>query len=235
MSMFINLPASEMNAIDTLDEGALMDAIDEDQNTCSSTAIRQMQLYRLGAYVQAAERRFDRALTNLRTARSAAKVTSANEDVLRAGWNLATTVRQMKDRAKQERADGERFRIDDHVREPFKFRPKMDVSVSYRWRDTNDGDWSRGQITFHHHYSPLPQSEALLDRRKRTKRQREDDEQEELRRTWCHMRDFALFGVRDFFREGGDGADIPQTFKVNVDKTGRLNNFSMDLWRNRLQ
>lgn len=45
------------------------------------------------------------------------------------------------------------------------------------------------------------------------------------------MRD-ALYSVRDFFREGGDGSKIPETFKAVADPhTGELNNYSLRFWR----
>ena len=43
------------------------------------------------------------------------------------------------------------------------------------------------------------------------------------------MRDLALFSVRDFFRNGGNGADIPEAFDAITDR-GSLNNFSLKFW-----
>jgi hypothetical protein len=38
--------------------------------------------------------------------------------------------------------------------------------------------------------------------------------------------------VRDYFRDGGDGAKIPETFQVTVDSYSRdLNNYSTQFWR----
>ena len=43
------------------------------------------------------------------------------------------------------------------------------------------------------------------------------------------MRDLALLSVRDFFRDGGNGADIPETFDATTDR-GSLNNSSLNFW-----
>ncbi|WP_245438912.1 hypothetical protein [Bradyrhizobium sp. SK17] len=42
----------------------------------------------------------------------------------------------------------------------------------------------------------------------------------------------ALYSVRDYFREGGDGDKIPDTFQATVDSHSRgLNNYSTQFWR----
>lgn len=171
---------------------------------------------------------FDLALANLRKAKAAAKIASTQQDAISAGWALASAVDQMKERARQERRDGESFYVDDHIHKPFTFRPEMTVSVSYRWRDKENDDWVYGRIIFHHHY--VAQFVAFADRRKLTARQREKDLSDKLQREWYHMQNLALFSVRDFFRDGGNGADIPETFDA-VTESGSLNNFSLNFWR----
>ncbi|MFC5736037.1 hypothetical protein [Sinirhodobacter huangdaonensis] len=225
----INLSAGERDAIEDMDVDALRIAIEEARKAHSSTAVTRLQLYRLGAYVQEAERRFDLALANLRKAKAAAKIASTEQATIRAGWDLASAVDQMKDRARQERRDGERFYVDDHIHEPFTFQPEMTVSVSYRWRATEDDGWSYGRIVFHHHHVARPQPWDFADRRRLTARQREKELSETLQREWYRMRDLALFSVRDFFRDGGNGADIPETFDAVADR-GSLNNFSLNFW-----
>lgn len=223
----INLSAGERDAIEDMDVDALRIAIAEAQNARSLTEVTRLKLYRLGAHVQEAERRFDLALANLRKAKAAAKIASTEQAALRAGWDLASAVDQMKRRARLERRDGERFYVDDHIHAPFTYRPEMTVSVAYRWRATENDDWSYGRIIFRHHYVAQPQLGAFADRRKLTARQREKELSETLQREWHHMRDLALFSVRDFFRDGGNGADIPETFDAVTDR-GSLNNFSLN-------
>ncbi len=42
----------------------------------------------------------------------------------------------------------------------------------------------------------------------------------------------ALYSVRDYFRQGGDGAKIPESFRATVDSYSRgLNNYSTQFWR----
>lgn len=222
----INLSTGERDAIEDLDTDALRIAIEEAQDARSMTAVTRLQLYRLGAHVQRAERQFELALANLRKAKAAAKIASTQQAAIRAGWDLASAVNKMKGRARQERRDGGRFYVEDHILEPFTFRPEMTVTVSYRWRATENDDWSYGRITFHHHYDAWAQPRAFADRCKLTARQREKELSKTLQREWYHMRDLALFSVRDFFREGGNGADIPETFEAVTDRGG-LNNFSL--------
>ena len=195
----INLSAGERDAIEGMDVEALRSAVEEARETRSSTAVTHLQLYRLGTYVQSAERRFALALANLRKVKAAANIARTEQAAIRAGWDLVSAVDQMKDRARQEKQDGECFYVDDHIHEPFTFRPEMTVSVSYRWRATKNGDWSHGRITFHHRHVARPLSGAFADRRKLTARQREKELSETLQREWYHVRDLALFSVRDFF------------------------------------
>lgn len=159
--VMINLSAGERDAIEGMDVEALRSAVEEARETRSSTAVTHLQLYRLGTYVQSAERRFALALANLRKAKAAANIARTEQAAIRAGWDLVSAVDQMKDRARQEKQDGECFYVDDHIHEPFIFRPDITVSVSYRWRATKNGDWSHGRITFHHRHVARRQSGAF--------------------------------------------------------------------------
>lgn len=59
------------------------------------------------------------------------------------------------------------------------------------------------------------------------------ERQEDLYREWKLLKDQALFCVRDYFREGRAGANIPKTFRVKYDPYTRgLNNFSAKFWQN---
>ena len=224
----INLSPCERNAIVELDVGALRSAIDEARHARSVTALTHLQLYRLGGYVQSAEHRFNLALADLRKAKAVAKIASTEQATVRAGWDLVSAVDQMKDRARQEKRDGERFYVDDHIHEPFRFQTGP-VTVFCRWRADENHSWSHGRIVFRHCHVARPQSEAIANRRKFTARQREKELSETLRLEWYHMRDLALFSVRDFFRSGGNGAGIPETFNAVTDR-GSLNNFSLKFW-----
>jgi len=225
----INLSTDERESIEDINVEALQSAIEEARTARNSTALTRLQLYRLGAYVQSAEHRFNLALASLRKAKSAAKIARTEQAAIRSGWDLISAVDQMKDRARREKRDGEFFYVDDYIYEPLTFRPEMIVSVSYRWRVTENSDWSHDRITFHHRHVAQSHPGALADRRKLTARQLEKEMSETLQREWYHLRDLALFSVRDFFRDGGNGADIPETFDAVTDR-GSLNNFSLKFW-----
>lgn len=212
-----------------MDVEALRSAIDEARQARGATALTHLQLYRLGGYVQSAEHRFNLALANLRKAKAAAKIARTEQEAVRAGWDLVSAVDQMKDRARQEKRDGERFYVDDLIHEPLRFRTEMTVSVSFRWRANEKDGWLHGRTVFRHCYAPRNQFEASTRRRKLTARQRQNELSEALCREWYHMRDLALFSVRDFFRNGGNGADIPEAFDAITDR-GSLNNFSLKFW-----
>lgn len=58
------------------------------------------------------------------------------------------------------------------------------------------------------------------------------DLQEALHREWTHLMQQALYSLRDYFQDGGDGSLIPKSYRVKVDAySGRLNNFSAQFYR----
>lgn len=68
--------------------------------------------------------------------------------------------------------------------------------------------------------------------RKPSAAKQEQELQNRLYQTWEHLMRGALYSVRDYFRDGGDGAKIPETFQVTVDSYSRdLNNYSTQFWR----
>ena len=222
----INLTIDEREAIESLDVEVLRRAIDQARQGPNSAALTQLQLHRLGSFVQSAERRFTNALDDLRKAKAAANISKKEQAAVRAGWDLISSVDQMKERAEQERRDGVRFYIDDHIREPYAMRPEMDVTVSFRWRSDENDSWRYGRIMFYHRYADKLQFDH---KHRRTASRRERDLSDSLWREWSYLRDLALFSVRDFFRNGGDGKDIPEKFEAVTDQAG-LNNFSLKFW-----
>lgn len=69
----------------------------------------------------------------------------------------------------------------------------------------------------------------------RSAAERERERQDDLYRVWKHLLDLTLCSVRDYFRAGRDGGEIPSTFKAISDGHSRgLNNFSVDFWGKRL-
>jgi len=54
--------------------------------------------------------------------------------------------------------------------------------------------------------------------------------QEKLSRIWEYLMNGALFSLREYFENGGDGSKIPETSRATVDGRGGLNNFSTRFW-----
>lgn len=72
-----------------------------------------------------------------------------------------------------------------------------------------------------------PDAEAQAERCHRQAQER----QGALYREWEHLKSLALYSVRDFFRDGGNGAEIPKIFQATPDAYMRgLNNFSAKFW-----
>ncbi|MDF3608377.1 hypothetical protein PE067_20855 [Paracoccus sp. DMF-8] len=229
----ITLNANELEAIESLDGRALRDAVHEVTASRSTTALRRLELHRLGHYVSRAESRISTALIELGKAKSSAKVLRLERDLSDARWDLISAVDQMKARAEEEKQDANRFRILDRIMEPPILRPDMSVTVSYSWRPAGEENWRYGSIGFRHRHVASFYHQAGSEHRKPSPRQREREEEEALLQVWFHLRDLALFSVRDFFRDGGDGASIPEEFTA-VTERGSLNNFSLRFWEKRI-
>lgn len=123
------------------------------------------------------------------------------------------------------------FRIEDHIFPPFRFYAEMDVRVSYRWRKSVADDWTFGSITFTHVYRQQPAYWEPTPKRKPSAAKQAAALQDRMAGTWEHLRLTALCTVRDYFREGGDGNRIPETFRAVPDSQGYLNNFSTRFWQ----
>ena len=227
----MNLDKNEQRAIEKLDRDALHKAIAEAIDEDNLTALRDLQLHNLGSHVSSAERQFERKLEERRKAKSAKRFASADYEVRRAGLALESAIGQMKERSKREREDGHYFYVEDHIIEPMTLRPHMTISVSYRWRTGKDKDWIYGRISFSHTYD-LSRHQTAVAGRKLNSRKQEEELQESLRREWRYLYNLAILSVRDFFREGGDGSDIPTSFDAVPDR-GSLNNFSLKFWEGR--
>lgn len=103
--------------------------------------------------------------------------------------------------------------------------------MSYRWRRTIEDEWQWGSITFVHHHDPRPNYAVPVSTRKPSAANRAGASEPTLSDLGTPDARRALF-VRDYFRDGGDGAKIPETFQVTVDSYSRdLNNYSTQFWR----
>lgn len=227
----INLTDREKTAISDIDERELESLIDKALQNERVGGLHQLFPSDCGSYLATELHKFERSLRELAESKSAQKRERKRSEAMRAGRNLSFALSQMKDRVKREIEDGLMFYVDDHIFWPHHFHKDLRVSVSYKWRQTVENPWTHGRIEFNHQHNPRPDYTAPHPKRKPSAAKQKQDLQDALSREWEHLKDLALFSVRDFFREGGDGSKIPASFKAVPDqRTSRLNNFSAKFW-----
>jgi hypothetical protein len=185
-----------------------------------------------GIYVATQLHYFEQALAKHRLAKTGRKRAETEIDLRRAARDLSFAVAAMKRRMEVEQKEAQLFVIDDQIMPPYSFTKHLSVRVAYRWRRTVDDEWRFGSITFVHDVDLRPDYAAPIPKRKPSAAKRERDLQDRLCQTWEHLMRGALYSVRDYFREGGHGDKIPDTFQAVVDSYTRgLNNYSTDFWR----
>lgn len=228
----INLTQEEKTALDGVDERELGRLIDEALRSGRSDDLRRLPLGRCGPYVSGRLRSYEQALSRFHEAKSAAKSARTEEDARRAGHGLSNAVSQMKRRKDEEEREGKLFHVEDgFIHHPIRPGKRMSVTIGFRWRRSEGDPWNDGHITFEHAHDPKPDYAREAPRPKLSAARRQREEEDELHRVWENLRDSALFSVRDFFRGGGDGGEIPRTFQVTVDAYHRtLNNRSTEFW-----
>lgn len=140
----------------------------------------------------------------------------------------------MQYRMEEEEREAQLFHIDDLISPPYRFSERIEVCVSYRWRQTIEDEWRHGSIIFVHDVDMRPDYTVPVPKRKLSAAKQEQDRQEKLYRYWEYFMRLALYSVRDYLKSGGDGEAIPKTFQAKADKQSHLlNNFSCDFWRER--
>ncbi|TCR76791.1 hypothetical protein [Rhizobium sp. BK376] len=227
----INLSQEEHKALDAIDERVLDSLIDRACDDTRLGDLYHLPLSSCGPYVGSKLYSFEQALKAYREAKSAKNRESKHYSALRTGRDLSFAVTQMKRRVETEDRDRETFRIDDNILPPWTFSRKLSVQVSYRWRDAGETDWHSGGIVFLHEVKPRYVYDPSPPKRKPSAAKQAAQLQEELHSTWEHLKTQALCSVRDFFRDGGRGSDIPEEFQCVPDPRGYLNNYSTDFWR----
>ncbi|QHP66444.1 hypothetical protein EI171_02855 [Bradyrhizobium sp. LCT2] len=228
----INIPRDQQDAlaaIDTIEADRLIDQAIREERLGD---LHRLPLANCGPYVARKLHYFERALTKHREAKAPRKRAETEHTLRRAGSDLSFAVEAMKRRMDTEQKDGQLFYIDDQIVPPYHFDRRLSVRVSYRWRRTVDDEWTLGSITFVYDEDLRPDYTAPVPKRKPNAAKQEQDRQTELYETWQHLMRGALYSVRDYFREGGDGDKIPQTFEATMDAHTRgLNNYSTQFWR----
>ncbi|MGY6250876.1 hypothetical protein ACXIUS_25620 [Bosea thiooxidans] len=228
----INIPRDQQTAITAIDARELDRLIDQAIREERSGELHRLPLAACGSHIGTKLHSFDRALAKHREAKAPRKRAETGDALRRAGHDLSFAVGAMKQRLETEQKDAQLFIVDDQIVPPYRFTTQMSVRVSYRWRRTIEDEWQWGSITFVHHHDPRPNYAVPVSTRKPSAAKQEQELQNRLYQTWEHLMRGALYSVRDYFRDGGDGAKIPETFQVTVDSYSRdLNNYSTQFWR----
>ncbi len=227
----INLTDREKAAISNIDEHELESLIDQALQNEHAAGLHQLFPLDCGSYLATEFHKFERSLRELAESKSAKKRDQKRSEAVRAGRNLSFALSQMKARVETEVKDGQLFYVDDQIYWPHHFSKELRVCVSYKWRRTVEDPWTHGRIEFHHQHNPRPDYTSQRPKRKPSVAKQQQELQDTLSREWEHLKDLALFSVRDFFRAGGNGSEIPASFQAVVGPgTSTLNNFSAKFW-----
>lgn len=229
---YINLPSNQQAAISDVDETVLWAAVRKCLDEERTGPIHGLGLNDCGPYVGAKLHAFQQAIAEYSKAKAHAKRERTRQDALYAGNDLIHAVQQMKGRLETERQEGELFFIDDQIRAPFSLSKRLSVPVSFRWRASPSSDWKHGHLTFVYEFSPQPSYTLPMPKRKPSAAQPARDLEDSLYREWERLKAQALFSLREFFRDGGDGDAVPEVFAVRPSPYGGgLNNFSCNFWQ----
>lgn len=230
----INISRGEQYALRAVDTHMLGKLIEQCLQDEHSHALRTLRLESCGPYVASRLQHYEKALAEYGKAKAAKKRDEAKHDVRRAGSDLAYAVQQMKNRVEAEEKEGLLLYIDDLIVPPSYFSERVTVLVSYRWRRAIEDEWVYGSITFSHDVDVRTDYTMPMAKRRPSAAKQEQERQEKLYREWEHLMRLGLYSIRDYFREGGNGAAIPQTFHAKADPYTRgLNNFSTKFWIDR--
>ena len=229
---YINLPSDQQAAITNVDEAVLRSAVRKCLDEERMGPIQGLGLGDCGPYVGNKLHGFQRAIAEYSKAKAHAKRERTRQDALYAGNDLIHAVQQMKERFETERKEGELFFIDDQIRPPFHLSKRLSVPVSFRWRASSSADWKHGHLTFVYDFSPQPSYTLPQPKRKPSAAQAARDLEDSRYREWERLKAQALFSMREFFRDGGDGDAVPEVFAVRPSPYGGgLNNFSCNFWQ----
>ncbi|CAO4185296.1 hypothetical protein [Methylorubrum extorquens] len=228
----LNMPQVQKTQLAKIDTRALDDLIDQAISDRSASVLYPLGLTYCGDYVARHFRAFEESLRRHGLAKSSKKFEDTCESARREGWDLKYAVSMAQTWMKEAEKEAELFYIDDDVWLPLHLSTNLSVTVSYRWRRDRADEWSRGHITFKHVYEPRTVYGTPASKRKPIRAQQEKMLHDKLCDEWERLKKGALFSVRDYFREGRDGREIPETYRVSVDGYYRtLNNFSTKFWR----
>lgn len=228
----INIPRDEQNALKRIDANELDRLIDQAVREERLGDLNRLPLTSCGSYVATKLHYFEQALAKHRLAKAPRKRAETESTFRRAGSDLSFAFGSMKSRMDAEEKEGQLFYVDDQIMPPHRFGERLTVRVGYKWRRSVDEEWRYSSITFVHDVDLRPDYTVPAPKRKPSAAKQEEDWQTRLYQTWEHLMRGALYSVRDYFKEGGDGDKIPETFQTIVDSHSRgLNNYSTQFWR----
>jgi hypothetical protein len=227
----INIPRAEQEALRAVECDVLDQLVDQCLREARPSVLRPLRLESCGSYVASKLRAFEKAMDTYGKAKAEKKPAETRYDTLSAGRDLMHAVLQMKQRMATEEEEGQRFHVDDLILPPHRFDEKMSVRVSYRWRSSAADPWAYGDITISHDVDTRPDYTLPPPKRKPSAARQSQQRQETLYGEWEHLNSLALHSVREYFRNGGNGAEIPKVFQTKLDAYTRgLNNFSAKFW-----
>lgn len=226
----INLEKQEIDAIKNIDERELSALIDDAIRRKAASDLPRPALQQCGPYVASKLNTFERALVSYREAKSAKKMEETHWYATKTGGDVLFAVSQMKRRMEEEERQRLLWYVDDRIFWPHYFTSELTVTVSYRWRKSVQEDWTDGRITFRHKFVAKPDFHVAQPKRKPSRAKLQEKHEMELESAWSRLMKDALYALRDYFREGGDGAKIPKEFQVVPGESGLLNNFSTRFW-----
>jgi hypothetical protein len=223
---------SEKVALKVVDPQALKVLIDRAIRYEHPTGLYVLQLANCGTHVALQLQKFERALEEYAKAKTAPRRAEKETRALWAGANLRSAIHERQRRMAEEEKEAQLFRIDHDIIPPFCLNERIDVRVCYQWRRTVDEDWSHNSITFSQDVNMTPDYSLSAAKRRPSAAKLEQGRQESLCGHWENLAKSAASSVHMYFKEGGDGTAIPDTYQVRADvHNGSLNNFSCNFWR----
>ncbi len=226
----LNVPREQRDALKAIDTSLLNTLIDTCLDDKRADPLHALRLDTCGPFVATKLWEFKQALAEYDKAKSARKTAEMADHARRAGSNLANAVERAQHRVATEEAEDQFFVVEDNILPLGDFSENLRVRVSFRWRRMVQDPWAYGSITFSHHVEERPDYTRPAPKRKPSTSELARKRQEKLFEQWNYLMSSGLQSVKEFFRQGGNPADVPKDFQARVDHLGRLNNFSTSFW-----
>ncbi|HCJ8955395.1 hypothetical protein RQL50_19300 [Citrobacter freundii] len=224
MSYFDISPAAR-KALKAIDESELEKCIAKCQYEEQTYYLQDFRLYDCGPYVSQRLLCFENAVTALRASKSAKKREAEGFKVQKAGRDLTAAFLQMRAGISEVEAEEVTFCVDEQNFPPTTFSEHLSVRISYSWRIDQNAEWQFGNIIFSYLAKELPSYFSVVPARKVSAARQKQEKQENLYRTWEHLKAMCKESVHNYLKEGRDGSLIPKTFTVK-----NLNNFGANFW-----